>query len=193
MAAIKSGDRVKIITRPVGAEDAKSGLYYEYFGGLMGKADRVYDDNSVCVDVDIECLRPETRDRHLAMQENERKRWLESLSDEGRNKLTADQKQLKISYKILVSKTDLEICPGGAPRPATKSDKAAGDAPDAHRGEPRAPGPSASAPRQTPKREPLTGLAPPTSKPPKRHTGARGTPGANPQSSHQFAFAAMLV
>ncbi len=142
MAAIKSGDRVKIITRPVAAEDARSGLYYEYFGGLVGTADRVYDDNSICMDIDIESLRPETRDRHLAMQENERKRWLESLSDESRNKLTADQKQLKISYKILVSKTDIEIYTGGAPRPATKSGKAGSDAPDARKDEPRAPGPS---------------------------------------------------
>ena len=47
------------------------------------------------------------RKRHLGIQEAERRRWLESLSDEMRNRLTAEQKQLKISYKILLSAKDL--------------------------------------------------------------------------------------
>jgi len=127
MAAVKSGDRIIISTRPLTIEDSKSGLYYAYFGGLVGTADRVYDDGSVCVDVDLESLSEETRARHLVMQENERKRWLDNLSDEGRNRLTADQKQLKISYKLLVSQSDLQPYTG-APRAAAKPIKADADA-----------------------------------------------------------------
>ena len=127
MAAAKAGDRVEIVTRDLTSDDAKTGLYYEYFGGLVGTIDRVYDDGSVCLDVDIDSLSEDTRKRHLDMQETERKRWLESLSDEMRNRLTADQKQLKISYKILVSKNDIvpfKGAPKDTPSSKTKTSKA---------------------------------------------------------------------
>ncbi len=108
MAELKTGNGVMIKTREVTPEDIKSGLYFLYFGGLVGKVDRIYDDGSVCVDVDIDSLSKEARSRHLAMQEAERKRWLENLSGEARNRLTPEQRQLRISYKLLVSKNDLE-------------------------------------------------------------------------------------
>jgi len=123
MAAIKAGDRVRVIAREVTSEDSKSGLYYSYFGGLTGSVDRIYDDGSVCVDVDLDSLSDEIRSRHLAMQETEQQRWLASLSDEVRNRLTAEQRQLKMSYRILVSKNDLE---------PLKSDKPRGSAKDQH-------------------------------------------------------------
>ena len=107
--AVKAGDTIRVATRELTPEDTKSGLYYSYFGALTGKVDRVYPDGSICVDVDLDSLSEETRTRHVAMQEAERKRWLEGLSDEVRNRLTAEQKQLKMSYRILVSKQDLEI------------------------------------------------------------------------------------
>jgi len=120
MAAIKAGDRVKVVSREVTSEDSKSGLYYSYFGGLTGSVDRIYDDGSVCVDVDLDSLSDEIRSRHLAMQETEQQRWLSSLSDEVRNRLTAEQRQLKMSYRILVSKNDLEPIRGDKPRGSAK-------------------------------------------------------------------------
>ncbi len=109
----KTGDRVSIVDREVDANDVKTGLYYQYFAGLQGTIDRIYDDGSVCVDVDIDSLDPKIRQRHLDTQEAERQQWLDSLSDEVKNRLTAAQKQLKISYKILVSNKDLQACKGG--------------------------------------------------------------------------------
>ncbi|MCX6344237.1 MAG: hypothetical protein NT018_04090 [Armatimonadetes bacterium] len=108
MAELKTGNGVMIKTREVTPEDIKSGLYFLYFGGLVGKVDRIYDDGSVCIEVDIDSLSKEARSRHLAMQEAERRRWLENLSGEARNRLTPEQRQLRISYKLLVSKKDLE-------------------------------------------------------------------------------------
>jgi len=125
MASFKSGDRVRVVTRDVTPEDPKSGLYFAYLGGLTGSVDRVYDDGSVCVDVDIEALGEEVRERHLAMQEAERTKWLAGLSDEVRNRLTAEQKQLKMSYRILVSHRDLEPHKGPKPsgaKPETKTE-----------------------------------------------------------------------
>lgn len=126
--AFKSGDRVKIVTRDVAADDVKAGLYYEYFGGLTGVVDRVYDDGSVCVDIDLESLNEDMRERHLAMQETERKRWLDNLSGEVRSRLTEDQRRLTMNYKILVSAKDLEPDKGGKPKGAsTARSQAAAD------------------------------------------------------------------
>ena len=124
MAAIKAGDRVRVVSREVTNEDSKSGLYYSYFGGLTGSVDRIYDDGSVCVDVDLDSLSDEIRSRHLAMQETEQQRWLSSLSDEVRNRLTTEQRQLKMSYRILVSKNDLEPISSDKPRGSAKDQKA---------------------------------------------------------------------
>ena len=72
--AVKAGDKVVIVSREVTSDDAKSGLYYAYFGGLTGTVDRVYPDGSVCVDVDLESLSEDARRRHFDMQEAERQR-----------------------------------------------------------------------------------------------------------------------
>ena len=124
MAAIKAGDAVLIKPREVTADDEKTGLYYTYFGGLLGTVDRVYDDGSVCVDIELDSLDEEMRKRHLAMQEAERKRWLNNLSGEVRSRLTAEQRQLKMSYKLLVSRNDLESRKGGKPKPEQSTDTA---------------------------------------------------------------------
>ena len=113
--ALKVGDRVKVVTREVNAEDAKTGLYFVYFGGLTGAVDTVFDDDSICVNVDLDSLTEAARDRHLALQEAERQKWIDSLSAEARSRLTPEQQQLKMSYKILVGKNDLEPIKGGEP------------------------------------------------------------------------------
>jgi hypothetical protein len=142
MANFKTGDGVRIKTREVTADDSKTGLYYPFFGGLVGRVDHVYDDGSICMDVDIESLGEEARKRHLATQEAERKRWLEGLSGEARVRLTEEQKRLKISYKLLVSKKDLEPHKGddkpraastpksNAPGKTSKTSEGPADAPD---------------------------------------------------------------
>ena len=77
--------------------------------------DRVYDDHSVCVDIDLDSLEEATRERHHGMQEAEKKRWMDSLAQEARSRLTPEQQQLKMSYKILVSRKDLEPFTGAKP------------------------------------------------------------------------------
>lgn len=116
MAALKAGDKVKVVTREVTAEDKKNGLYYDYFGGLTGTVDRVYDDDSICVDIDLESLTEEARDRHNAIEEAEKNKWLDSLSNEARNRLAPEHLQLRLSHMILINKNDLEPFKGGKPK-----------------------------------------------------------------------------
>lgn len=143
MAELKVGDTVQVTTREITNEDVKSSLYFAYFGGLVGSIDRIYDDGSVCVEIDIDSLTEDARKRHLETQEAERKRWLDGLSGEARNRLTEDQKKLTISYKILVSKKDLEPTKGpkkkaGKPAEESESNK---DSAANHKGPARAPDP----------------------------------------------------
>lgn len=146
MASFKAGDRVQLVTRPVTPDDEKNGLYYSYFGGLTGSVDTVYAEGSVCVNVDLESLSSSARDRHLAMQEAERKKWLENLSGEARNRLSPEQKQLKLSYKILVSSKDMEHIKGSKPDGGKRKEKSAtttseDTSPAADKGPARAPEP----------------------------------------------------
>lgn len=148
MAAIKAGDRVTVVQRDVTAEDTKTQLYFAYFGGLTGTIDKVYDDDTVCVDIDLDALQEEARERHLAMQEKERRRWLDGLSDEARRRLTPEQQQLKMSYKILVLKKDIVPLKGGSPKDGGKSGGGASeDAPSSEKkGPDKAPNPTADEP-----------------------------------------------
>ncbi len=113
MASLKPGDQVCIIERQPTPEDAKSGLYFSYFGNLKGIVDRVYEDGSVCVDIDIESLPEGIRARHEQTQETSKSRWLDSLSNEALNRLSDVEKQFKLSYKILVSEKDIKLCKSG--------------------------------------------------------------------------------
>lgn len=125
MASFKNGDKVRVITRDIKPEDEKNGLYYSYFGGLTGSVDCIYDDGSVCVDVDLDSLSEAARERHLKMQEAEKTKWLEGLSGEARGRLTAEQKQLKLSYKILTSVNDIEPFKGDKPTGGKRASKPA--------------------------------------------------------------------
>lgn len=151
MAEFKVGDAVQVKTREVTADDVKSSLYFSYFGGLFGKIDRIYDDGSICVDIDLDSLTRDARDRHLETQEAERKRWLDGLSGEARSRLSEDQKKLSISYKILVSKKDLEPTKGGKQKKAKADKDSAETSPSAQKGPARAPDPDESEP-ESPKR-----------------------------------------
>ncbi|MFQ3548831.1 MAG: hypothetical protein SNJ70_03665 [Armatimonadota bacterium] len=121
--AFKDGDRVILKSRPVSPADEKSGLYFSYFGGLIGKIDRIYEDKSICVDIDINCLEPSMRERHIEVQERERKKWLKNLSREARSRLTPEQKLLTFNYRILVNENDLEIYTGPDPEVKTLDTK----------------------------------------------------------------------
>ncbi|MBR4748215.1 MAG: hypothetical protein IK083_01405 [Abditibacteriota bacterium] len=105
--SVRSGDRVSIVKRPVTDEDIDNQLYFEYFGGLRGTVMKINRDGSVCVNVDLDSLRPDFQKRHQELEKLERERWLNSLSEEAKRNMTGEQKQYKIDYTILVDPKDL--------------------------------------------------------------------------------------
>lgn len=108
MPTFKEGDRVRIVSRPVAPEDAKTGLYYAHYAGLPGTVRHVYADGEVAVEVDLEALPTEVRSRHSSIRDQMKTKWLEGLSEEGRSRLTEREKDFRLRYVVLVSTGDLQ-------------------------------------------------------------------------------------
>ena len=113
------GAPVRLADRDTSAADTKSGLFYPYYRGLTGTVAKLYSDNTAAVAVDPDSLPEDIRKRHQAGTEAMRQKWLDGLSDEGRNKLSAAEKKFSLRYSLLVSLTDLT--PAEAPEPSRKS------------------------------------------------------------------------
>jgi hypothetical protein len=116
---LTEGASVRLADRETSAADTKSGLFYPYYRGLTGTIAKLYSDNTAAVSVDPDSLPEDIRKRHQAGTDAMRQKWLDGLSDEGRNKLSAAEKKFSLRYSLLVSLTDLS--PIDAPEPSRKS------------------------------------------------------------------------
>ena len=117
MAKFNEGDVVQVVNREPTPADVKNQTYYPFFAGLSGTVDKVYD-KEVCVKVDPDAMPADIRKRHTEIQESIKRKWLDNLSGEARNRLTPQEKQFKLSYTILVQANDLEkIKAGSKPSP----------------------------------------------------------------------------
>lgn len=121
--SIAAGDSVQVADREVAAADAKSGLFYPHYRGLVEVVAKTYPDGTAAITVNSENLPEEIRNRHKKGSETQRQKWLDGLSDEARNRLSAAEKQFSLRYTVLVSAADLS--PAGDPvetPPSRKSD-----------------------------------------------------------------------
>ncbi|MDI6828178.1 MAG: hypothetical protein QME62_06825 [Armatimonadota bacterium] len=117
---IKEGDYVRVIARECTPADAKNGLFYGYFAGICGTVERIYEGNEVCLKVDLETLPQDILKRHIEIQESIKRKWLNGLSGEARNRLTPEEKQFELSYSILVSVNDIEKAKTGEKTASTE-------------------------------------------------------------------------
>lgn len=104
---LTAGDPVVLADREVVAADLKSQLFYQHYRGLVGTIAKIYDDGTAAVTIDPASLTDEMRTRHTAGSDAQRKKWLDSLSDEARNRLSAAEKQFSLRYTVLVATSDL--------------------------------------------------------------------------------------
>jgi hypothetical protein len=116
---LTEGASVRLADRETSAADTKSGLFYPYYRGLTGTIAKLYSDSTAAVAVDPDSLPEDIRKRHQAGTDAMRQKWLDGLSDEGRNKLSAAEKKFSLRYSLLVSLADLSSI--DAPEPARKS------------------------------------------------------------------------
>lgn len=116
MSDLTAGDRVRIATRDTTAEDMKSKLYFAYYGGLTGTILKQYSETELSVEVEQDSLTTDIRRRHDDIRRQMKTKWLDGLSEEGRNKLTEREKDFRLRYIVLVRPGDLEkIAPRTAP------------------------------------------------------------------------------
>lgn len=118
----KPGDRVKVVERPMTAADTKSALFFDYFCNLTGTVSKVYDDGTLTVDIDLDSLPEDIRRRHHEIEEAVRRRWLDGLSEENRDKLSEKESAVKLEYKILIAESDL-ISLGKSSEPSSPKSK----------------------------------------------------------------------
>lgn len=104
---IAEGDRVQIADREATPADVKSQLYYAHYRGTHGVVSKIYPDNTVLVMADMETLPGDVRSRHETGTSALRQKWLDGLSDEARNKLSAAEKKFALRYSLLVALDDL--------------------------------------------------------------------------------------
>lgn len=114
MSKFKPGDTVAVMGREQTPADIKSGLYYAHYAGMTGTILKVYGEEASVL-VDRESLPNPIRVRHEENEKAQRQRWLDGLSDEARNKLSASEKTFSLNYAILVAVADLGK---SKPRPA---------------------------------------------------------------------------
>lgn len=116
---LTEGEAVRLADREATAADTKSGLFYPYYRGLTGTIAKLYSDSTAAVAVDPGSLPDDIRKRHQAGTDAMRQKWLDGLSEEGRNKLSAAEKKFSLRYSLLVSLSDLSA--GDAAEPSRKS------------------------------------------------------------------------
>jgi ribosomal protein L21E len=107
-AKFKEGDRVRIAERDATAEDTKSGLFQNHFRGLTGVVQTVYATNEVAVVIEQATLSEAIATRHREMQEQMKNKWLDSISEEAKNRLTPKERDFQLRYTVLVSQNDIK-------------------------------------------------------------------------------------
>ena len=108
MPAFKEGDRIRIVRRPPTSTDAKTGLYYGYYGGLSGTLFKLYgrgEGAQAAVEIDLESLPEDVARRHLEVRDQMRA----ALSGEARRaSAPGAEHEFRLRYVILVAVSDLQ-------------------------------------------------------------------------------------
>jgi len=132
---LAEGASVRLADREPSAADTKSGLFYPHYRALTGTVAKLYADGTATISVDPESLPAEIRARHQAGTDAMRQKWLDGLSDEARNKLSAAEKRFSLRYNLLVGIADLLPTDAPAPPPAPVAPTPDAPAPAAKRGQ----------------------------------------------------------
>lgn len=105
---LKEGDKVRIVTREVTAEDRKTQRYYDHMAGLVGVVTNVYGKDEVAVKIDEDAMRdPGLRVRNEAARRM-REKFVQSVGEEGRSQLTPEELNFGVNFMLLVREADLE-------------------------------------------------------------------------------------
>ena len=108
MAKFKEGDRVQIIEREVTTSDKESNRYYAHMAGLTGTVQNVYAPEENAVRVDIDSLGNVAADVHKKAVKRMREKFLSSIGEEQKKKLTKEELNFNAHYMLLVHEEDMK-------------------------------------------------------------------------------------
>ena len=114
----KAGDRVRVVTREQSAKDVRENTYFPHLAGLEGTVTKVYSPEEVCVAIDRDTLPEDNATRHGEIETRLQERWLDSISQEARSNLSAEEQQFRLNYTVLINEADLESTKGKKKAPA---------------------------------------------------------------------------
>lgn len=108
MAQWKTGQKVKVTTRKVTAEDRAKSRYFEHMAGAQGEVQSVYDDGTIAIQVDPATLGDVPRGVHKTATLKMREKFASGISEEQRKTLTKEELDFDTHYVLLVRGEDLE-------------------------------------------------------------------------------------
>lgn len=107
----KPGDRVRIVERKVTQEDRTEQTYYDHLARLTGTVQNTYSNGEVAVVIDPDSFSGLMSDVHKTAIKRMRTKFIDSLSEEQKGKLTKEEKQFNANFVVLVRDKDLEKGP----------------------------------------------------------------------------------
>ena len=108
MSQWKAGQKARVVTRRVTAEDRTKSRYFEHMAGAAGEVQTVYGDGTVALQVEPSSLGETPRGVHRAATLKMREKFANGISEEQRKALTKEELEFDTHYVLLVRAEDLE-------------------------------------------------------------------------------------
>ncbi|MCC7101717.1 MAG: hypothetical protein IT206_01415 [Fimbriimonadaceae bacterium] len=106
--ALKVGDRVRVISREVTADDRKSNRYFDHMKGMVGVIESIYSKDEIAVKIDPESMVEPAVSVHAEATRRMRERFISQVSEEAKGLLTKEEVEFPANYVLLVRTEDLE-------------------------------------------------------------------------------------
>jgi hypothetical protein len=107
----KPGDRVQVVDREPTRDDRRTNSYFRHFSGLTGTITSVYNVDEVAVKIDPEAFSDVLASAHKAAVTRMRAKFLDSLGEEQKRKLSKDERRFDANYVLLLQSDDLKKAP----------------------------------------------------------------------------------
>ncbi len=101
--------------------EIESSTFFPHYGGLEGEVTRLFDNGEVAIRINRDLLPEGISKMHKHIEGRIKTKFMDSLSEEGRKRLTPEEKAINLSFQVLVKVDDVEgakSTPKAAAKPA---------------------------------------------------------------------------
>lgn len=109
MSKLKNGDAVRIVSRPVLAEDRRTNRYFEHMAGLTGTIANIYGPEEVAVQIDKTSITATSKAVHDEAVRRLRAKFIANASEEAKSKFEKHELEFDAHYMLLARSEDLEL------------------------------------------------------------------------------------